>query len=175
MTNLKNFPPELNLPDLQMFDKQMGQFTTPELFYAIPLPCILMEWGQFTWETVGKNQQRGTGNIRFYIYFENYADSFSGSVNSDLALRFFDFTEQVNMFLNGLSFPNMAPLQRIGDNEDNAQDMIITSTIDFGTEISDIASDETRNFVLVDPAITVTRLNKTNRPAGNTYTNGYIL
>ncbi|MBB6131345.1 hypothetical protein [Mucilaginibacter lappiensis] len=175
MATLKDLPLELNLPDLQHFDKQMGQFTNPELSYAIPLPCVLMEYGQFNWKTVGKNQQRGDGYIRFYLYFENYADSFTGSVNQELALQFFEYSEQLNMALNGFSLPGMKSLERVSDNEDTAQDMIITSMVDFGTVIDDIASDYTRNFVMADPDVTVIRVKQTSRPPGTPFTDGFIM
>lgn len=174
MEALKDFPEELNLPDLQHFDKQMGQFTNPELFNAIPLPCILMEYGQFDWVTIGKNQQKGSGNIRFYLYFENYADSNAGSINQDLALQFFEFSEQVNMALNGFSLPGMAALERVSDNEDSNQDMIITSTVDFGTVITDVATDYTRKFVMAEPDVTVIRVKQTSRPAGTPFEDGFI-
>ena len=173
METLQNFDPTLNLPNLAWFDKQMGQFTTPELSYAIPLPCILMEYQSFSWETVGKNQQRGNGVIRFYIYFENYADAFTGSVNQDLALRFFEFTEQVNLALQGLGLPNMTPLLRVSDNEDSAEDMIITSIVDYGTIITDASTDIARNFILVDPNVTVTKVEKTSRPVRAGFIDGY--
>lgn len=173
---LKDFPiiDGLQLPDLAHFDKQMGQFSTPEFFNAIPLPCVLMEYGQFNWRTIGKNQQKGDGYIRFYLYFENYADSFNGSINEDLALQFFEFSEQLNMALNGFSLPGMAALERVSDNEDSAQDMIITSSVDFGTVITDEASDYTRNFVLVDPAVTVTKVKNSSRPPGDTFQDGFV-
>ena len=168
-------PQELNLPGLKWFDKQMGQFTTPEMSYAIPLPCILMEYQEFEWETVGKNQQRGNGTIRFYIYFENYADAFLGSVNQDLALRFFEFTEQVNLALQGLSLENMTPLLRVTDNEDSAEDMIITSQAEYGTIITDATTDYSRNFVLVDPSVTVTKVPQPTRPARAPFTDGFLI
>jgi len=166
---------DLDLPDIKSFDKQMGQFTSPELFYGAFLPCILMEYLPFTWVTIGNHQQRGAGTIRFWIYFENYADSFTGAINQELALRFFDFTEIVNVALQGLSLPGMQALERIGDNEDNAQDMIITSYIDYSTVIMDTSTDVTRNMQMVDPGITVTRLKKTTRPEATQRDGGFII
>jgi hypothetical protein len=168
------FDPALNLPGLKHFDKQMGQFNNPEMFNAIPLPCILMEYQAFDWKTIGKNQQKGNGIIRFYIYYENYADSFNGSVNESIALNFFLFTEEVHKSLNGLSLPNMAALERIGDNEDSAQDMIVTSTVDYATVINDSSSDFSRKFVLTDPAVKVEKVHQTSRPANEPYQDGFI-
>lgn len=160
--NLKNLPG--GLPDLAWFDKQMGQFTHPADFYALPLPCILMEYQQFTWQTTGNNQQRGTGNIRFYTYFENYANSFTGSVDQQTALSFFEFTEQLNLLLQGYTLPGMTPLERVGDNEDNAQDMIITSWVDYATVITDTSTDASRHTQFATPNLTISKVNPSPRP-----------
>jgi len=166
-------PTELALPGLRWFDKQMGQFSNPELAQSIPLPCILMEYQGFDWVTVGKNQQRGTGNIRFYIYFENYADAFTGSVNQTLALRFFEFTEQAHLALQGFTLQDMTALVRVSDNEDSAEDMVITSQVDYGTILTDAATDIARKFVLVNPAVTVTKVHQTSRPARVAFEDGF--
>jgi hypothetical protein len=168
-------PAGLALPGLKWFDKQMGQFTNPELAYSMPLPCILMEYQQFNWYTVGKNEQRGNGTIKFYIYFENYADAFTGSVNQQLALNFFDFTEYVNLALQGFHLPNMSALDRVTDNEDSAEDMIITSMAEYGTIITDTTTDESRNFVLTNPAVNVTRVPQTSRPGRGGFTDGFVI
>ena len=175
MDTLKSFPSDLDLPDLAWFDKQMDQFANPELALAIPLPCILMEYRQFEWQNVGKNQQRGTGNIRFYVYFENYADSFTGTVNPQLATRFFDFTEQVNLALQGYTLANMTPLTRTSDNNDIGNNMIMTAIVDYGTIITDSTTDEESKFVLVEPNVTVTRVDQTSRPAADGYVDGYLV
>jgi hypothetical protein len=161
------------LPALAWFDKQMGQFTNSELAQAIPLPCILMEYQPFTWVTVGKNVQRGNGNIRFYIYFENYADAYTGSMNQDLALQFFDFTDFANLALQGFSLDHMTALQRVGDNEDSAEDMIITSQVDYGTILTDVSTEEALRFTIVDPDVVVTKLEQSTRPVRPGFKDGY--
>lgn len=154
------------LPELKWFDKQMGQFDTPELSFALPLPTILLEFGQFTWSTVGQNNQKGEGSLRIYIYFENYANSFTGSLNQDVALQFFEFTEAVHQVLQGYGIVDvMSPMVRIGDAEDIAQDMVITSVMDYACTIFDNATDRTRNFTDVDPQLTVEYKKKSSRPA----------
>lgn len=175
MQKLSNFPADLDLPDLKWFDKQMGQFTSGDQFYSLPLPCILMEYGQFNWQTISKNQQKGTGILRFYIYFENYADSFNGSVNESLALRYFEFTEQAQMTLQGFSLPYMAPLERVTDAEDTEQDMIITSMIDYNTTIYDTSTDEQRDHILTEPDIIVERVKRISRPDRDPFKDGFII
>jgi len=167
--------PALNLKGLQWFDKQMGQFSNPQLALAIPLPCILMEYQTFQWTTIGKNHQKGNGSIKFYVYFENYADAFTGSVNQELALQFFLFTEQVNMALQGFTLPGMSPLQRITDNEDSAEDMIITSVVEYGTILVDKSAREARKYVMVEPDILVEKVDSTTRPVKPTFKDGYVI
>jgi hypothetical protein len=159
-------PTDEPLPDLKWFDKQMGQFDNPETSFALPLPTILLEFGQFVWTTTGQNNQKGEGSIRIYIYFENYANSFSGSLNQELALKYFEFTEAVHKVLQGYGIIDiMSPLVRIGDAEDIAQDMIITSVMDYSCTIFDNATDRSRNFIDVDPELTVEYKKESSRPA----------
>lgn len=156
-----------DLPGLQWFDKQMGQFDSPELSYAVPLPVVLLEYGQFTWTTIGQNQQKGEGTLRFYIYFENYANSFDGSLNQDMALCFWEFTEMVHLALQGFGIKDkMSALERIGDAEDIAQDMVITSVMEYSATIYDNSTDRGRNFIDVEPDVTVEYKRKSSRPPG---------
>ena len=175
MGTLKNFDTGLNLPDLAFFDKQMGQFSRPETSYALPLPCILMELRNFSYETLGKNQQKGNGILRFYIYFENYADGFAGSANQAQALRFYAFSEKVNLALQGFALPNMAPLTRVFETEDNKEDMIITSIIDYGTIITDTSTNESANFSLANPSLSVNKVHGIKRPPQGGFVDGFLM
>lgn len=152
------------LPDLALFDKQMGQFTSPELALILPTPMVLMQFLDFGWETSAANIQKGKGIIRFSIYFENYSNSFTGSIDQDIALRFFEFTEAVHLALQALTLDYMTPLQRVGDAEDTEQDMIIMSVMDYETIIIDVATNRHRSFILSDPTVQVDYKKKTTRP-----------
>jgi hypothetical protein len=170
------FTPEMALPGLAWFDKQMGQFTAPDLATAMPLPCILMEYQPFNWRRIGKGVQHGTGSIRLYIYFENYASSFNGSFNQQTALNFFMFTEQVNAIFEGYSIENkMMKLERISDNEDTAEDMIITSTVDYGTVIYDKSIATFNGGVPVDANLIVNKVDSTGRPARQSFIDGFVI
>lgn len=154
-----------HLPHLQWYDKQMAQFSDAETSFALPLPAILIEFGQFTWTTAGKNTQRGEGVLRFYTYFENYANSFNGSLNQDLALQFWEFTEEVHKYLQGLAIEGvLSPLERVTDAEDIEQDMIITSILEYNTTIIDNSTNDTRNYIEVTPDMNVQRKKEVSRP-----------
>ncbi|MBD3748954.1 MAG: hypothetical protein IE931_05615 [Sphingobacteriales bacterium] len=161
MATLKNLT---GLPDLAWYDKQMGQFSQPELAYVVPLPAVLIEFGQFTWTTEGANTQKGEGIIRFYVYFENYSNSFNGALDQELALRYFEFTEAVHQALQGFSTTDVMPLQRVTDGEDVDQDMIITNIVEYSTTIFDRATNRKRNFTDVDPDVQVDYKKTSSRP-----------
>jgi len=162
MAQVNNLPN--GLPSLKHYDKQMGQFTSPELALMLPLPMVLLQFLDFTWETVGQNMQKGIGIIRVSIYFENYANSFTGAINQDTALQFFEFTEAVHKALQGYSINGMAALSRVGDAEDTEQDMIIMSVMDYQTTITDASTDERRNFIDADPELHVEYKKESSRP-----------
>lgn len=163
MATVKDLPD--GLPDLRWFDKQMGQFTSPELSFAVPLPAVLFEYGPITWTEASKGIQKGDGSIKVTIYFENYANSFTGSLNQDLALQFWEFTEQVHLACQGFSIPDkMGKMVRFGDAEDTEQDMIITSSNEYAVTIYDVAAYEARNFVDVDPEVIVEYKKVSSRP-----------
>lgn len=154
-----------DLPHLQWYDKQMNQFVDQETSFALPLPAVLIEFGQFTWTTTGKGVQKGEGVLRFYTYFENYANSFNGSLNQELALQFWRFTEEVNKYLQGLAIEGiLSPLDRVTDAEDIEQDMIITSITEYSTTIFDSSTNETRNYIEVNPDMNVERKKQITRP-----------
>jgi hypothetical protein len=137
------------IPNLKFVDKQMGQFNSPDLYHASPLPCILISFGRTTWNSDSRQQQSGDSIIRFYIYFENYADSFQGSLNQDKALQFFEFNEKVHQALQGLSGYGYTQLERVSDEDDQDHDMIIGTVFEYSTTITDDSADDARNHTTV--------------------------
>jgi len=76
------------VPTLKGFDKDKGQFENHSN-HVLPLPYILMSFGRTSYETQGNQAQKGNLSLRFRIGYENYADSFNGSINQEKALEFF--------------------------------------------------------------------------------------
>jgi hypothetical protein len=157
------FLPEMNLPGLAWVDKQMGQMNHPELSQLVPLPAILIGFRKTTWNSESRRVQKGDSVLTFWVYFENYADSFTGSINQDIALRFFEFNEQVHLALQGYDGDLFTRLDRISDEEDEEQDMIIGTLFEYSTIISDRSADEHRNYQVV-----------TNTSATPAYVNGIV-
>jgi hypothetical protein len=162
--NLKNLPD--GLPDLKWFDKQMGQFNQPDTAFTIPLPAVLMEYGPVVWETTGVNNQKGSGKLKFTVYYENYAGSFTGSSDQVLALQFFDFTTAIHRVLQGFGIDDlMSAMTRTGDAEDITQDTIIASVMEYSMTVFDHSTDRTRNYIDVDPDLSMAYKDKSSRPA----------
>lgn len=146
------------LPNLAWVDKQMGQFIHPELFNSIPLPGVLISFRKTQWENIGRQVQKGNAIITFWVYFENYADSFEGSMNQDKAIQFFDFNEAVHVALQGLFGESFTDLVRLSDEDDEDHDMIIGTIFEYGTTINDTSSDGQRKSVMVSDKIPVGKI-----------------
>ncbi len=140
---------DMNLPNLVFFDKQMGQMNHPELFNAIPLPAILFSFRRIDWESESRRVQKGNAIFTFWAYFENYADSFNGSMNQEKAIQFFDFNEAVHKALQGLEGEYFTSLDRVSDEDDEDHDMIIGTIFEYATTVADSSADEHRKYTAV--------------------------
>jgi hypothetical protein len=158
----------LPLPNLVWVDKQMGQFNHPELSQLVPLPAILIGYRKTTWDSESRRVQKGNAILTFWVYFENYADSFTGSMNQDKALQFFDFNEAVHQALQGYDGDLFTALDRLSDEDDENQDMIIGSIFEYSTLITDTSADEHRKYTIVtNKGATPQYVNAITRPINN--------
>jgi hypothetical protein len=159
------FTPEMSLPGLVWVDKQMGQFNHPELAQLVPLPAILIGFRKTNWDSESRRVQKGDSIITFWVYFENYADSFTGSMNQDKALQFFDFNEEVHKALQGYDGDLFTALDRATDEDDEDQDMIIGTIFEYSTVIADSSADEHRKYqVITDATATGKYVHQITRP-----------
>jgi hypothetical protein len=152
-----------NIETLAFVDKYRGQLDTPGIF-TFPRPAVFISFGRFEWESMVNGSQRGEGLIKFRIVVENYADSYEGSVNQDLALDFFEFNEKVHEALQGLSGTYFSNLKRKTDEDDEDHGNLIVTVMEYQTTLIDNSANETKNYVLVDPAINVMYKNKQEFP-----------
>lgn len=143
------FNEDMAMPGLKLVDKQMGQFNHPELAQLLPLPAILIGFRKTNWESQSRSVQSGSSILTFWVYYENYADSFVGSMNEDIALKFFDFNEAVHQALQGYDGDLFTALDRISDEDDEEQDMIIGTIFEYTTIITDSSADADRKATAV--------------------------
>lgn len=160
------------LPSIKWIDKYNSQILNLAKELPIPYPAIFLQFVTFNWTTASNKVQKGSGIIRVYVAFENYADSYLGSVNQDKALAFFEFNQEVYKALEGTSGPGFTGLSRVTDTEDVDHDMLILSVTDYSTQLLDDSADETKNHQLVDPDVIVI---KGERPVVTPANNDFII
>lgn len=160
-----------SIPSLQWIDKNMGQIATMDQQLPIPMPGILIGFGSTQWLTISAGLKQGQAIISIITLYENYADSFTGSVNQDIALSYFDFTELVTTALEGFSGPNFTPLILIADQEDEDHANFIVTVLQFSTVITNTSSVN-KNTTTVEPELSVTYNNEKSRPEG--FKSGFV-
>lgn len=153
-----------NIPTLKWFDKDKGQL---ENFsnHVIPLPAVFMSYGRTPYTSESNNVQKGKPVLRFRIAYESYEDSFSGSINQDKALAFFDFNESVYKALQGLTLTYAKTLNRIADEDDLQHKNMIVTIQEYEATLFDDSAEEGKTFVLADAELDVTYVKKLSRPA----------
>lgn len=152
---------------LKGFDKDKGQFDDMSN-HILPMPYILMSFGNTPYQTLSNKVQKGTVNLRFKIGYENYADSYKGSINQEKALEFFEFNEAVYKALQGLSTTYLRNLERTSDEDDDNHKNIIITIYDFTGTLIDDSAEEGKNFTLVEPELDVKYKNKLSKPVTTT-------
>ena len=135
---------------LKMVDKDKGQLDDMSNF-VIPMPAVFVSFGRFEWENLSLGSQTGTGVIRFRVAVENYADSYTGSINQDKALAFFEFNEKVHQALQGLSGSYFSALNRVSDEDDQEHKNVIVTVFEYGTTLVDNSANTKKSYVLADP------------------------
>ena len=162
------------IESLEFVDKYRGQLDAQGIF-TFPRPAVFISFARFEWESTVDGSQRGQGLIKFRIVVENYADSYEGSVNQDLALEFFDFNEKVHEALQGLSGTYFSSLNRKTDEDDEDHGNVIVTIMEYETTLVDNSACETKNYVLVDPALNVEYKNKQEFPVATPETPAFII
>jgi hypothetical protein len=150
-----------SLPGLKWVDRNNGQLQHMDNELPIPRPAILIEYGRFEWKTLGGKTQLGQGTIKFYLLWENYASTFEtpngASSNQDEALKFFEFLEQLHLALEGFSGELFTPLSRVADVDDTNHDNLMVPSMEYSTQVSDTSAIQNKNYVTINPGITVKR------------------
>ena len=99
---------------------------------------------------------------------ENYADSYTGSINQDKALAFFEFNEKVHQALQGLCGTYFGALARVADEDDQDHKNVIVTVFEYETTIIDSSANTKKSYVLADPELDV-RHKKTLPERGDAY------
>lgn len=146
------FAEQQNLPNLIWVDKDFGQAQLiQEGIINLPMPAILISFKTPTWVSRLSKTQTGETLIRIRILFENYADSFQGSINQEKAIQFFEFTEKAHLALQNLQGENFTSLTRTADEEDDDHNNVVVSDIFYTTLITDASAEGNNTTVVTEP------------------------
>lgn len=129
------FEDSSNIPSLRWVDKKHGQ--SPEIASFVPLPAVLFRFAETNWDNHFGNGQGGVSLIEFEIWFENYADSYEGSINQDKAIQYFEFNDAVFKALQGFNGSGFSSLHRVYDLDDDDHENVIITKLGFETRITD--------------------------------------
>lgn len=143
-----------NVEGLEFVDKDKGQLEDISNF-VFPRPAVFMSFGRFEYTSTGTRTKVGKGVIRFRTAIENYADSYTGSINQEQALAFFEFNEMVHQALEGLSGTYFTSLNKIADEDDTDHKNVIVTVLEYECSLADDSADQKKNFVLTDPDLDI--------------------
>jgi hypothetical protein len=147
-----------HMPSLQWFDKDFGQADLiKEGIVALPMPAALISFRTPNWSSALSGVQQGSTTIRVRILWENYADSFQGSINQDKAIQFFEFNELAHKALQGFSGEFFSGLDRNADDEDDDHTNVVITDMFYATIITDDSSDNTGFEPITDPLAKTTQ------------------
>ena len=141
-----------NVEGLQYVDKDKGQLEDLSN-HVFPRPAVFISFGRFEYTSTGTKVKVGKGIIRFRAAVENYADSYTGSINQQQALAFFEFNEKVHQALEGLSGTYFTNLTKVADEDDADHRNVIVTILEYECNLADDSADAKKSFVLADPEL----------------------
>lgn len=154
---------EAQVEELIYIDKDRGQIEKENVI-MVPKPAVLIAFMRFEWSDIGNGIKQGKGGIRVRVICENYAESYSGSIDQELALAFFDLNEKVDAALEGLSGSKFSEMKKIADEDDLDHNNIIVTVYEYETTITDDTKANCTKMIKVDAEPIVKYVKKENLP-----------
>lgn len=154
---------ETQVEELIYIDKDRGQ-VEKENVLIVPKPAVLIAFMRFEWSDIGNGIKEGKGTVRVCVICENYAEIYTGSIDQDLAIAFFDLNEKVDAALEGLSGTKFSELKKIADEDDLDHGNIIVTVYEYETTIIDDKKAICTHMVKIDAEPIVKYVKKENLP-----------
>ncbi|WP_312399526.1 hypothetical protein [Chryseobacterium sp.] len=154
---------QIEVPELIYIDKDRGQ-AEKENEILLPKPAVLFAFLRFEWSEIGSGVREGKGTIRVRIICENYAESYTGSIDQELALQFFDLNEKIDSALDGFSGSKFSKLIKTADEDDLDHNQVIITVYEYEVTITDDSKANNKNMVQVDATPIVKYVKKENLP-----------
>ncbi len=154
---------ESQVEELIYIDKDRGQ-TEKENVVIVPKPAVLIAFMRFEWSDIGNGIKLGKGLVRVRVICENYAESYSGSIDQELALAFFDLNDKVDAALEGLSGTKFSEMKKVSDEDDLDHNNVIVTVYEYETTITDDTRANCSKMIKVDAEPVVNYIAKENLP-----------
>ena len=154
---------ESHVSELVYIDKDRGQIEKENVI-MVPKPAVLIAFMRFEWSDIGAGIKQGKGIIRVRVICENYAESYSGSIDQELALAFFDLNEKVDEALEGFSGTKFSEMKKVADEDDLDHNNIIITVYEYETTITDDTKANCSKMIKVDAEPVVHYIAKENLP-----------
>ncbi|WP_312296862.1 hypothetical protein [Chryseobacterium sp.] len=154
---------ESRVEQLVYIDKDRGQ-VEKENVIMVPKPAVLIAFMRFEWSDIGGGVKQGKGLVRVRVICENYAESYSGSIDQELALSFFDLNEKVDAALEGFSGTKFSEMKKVSDEDDLDHNNVIVTVYEYETTIIDDSKAECLKMIKVDAEPVVHYIAKENLP-----------
>lgn len=154
---------DVEVEELIYIDKDRGQIEKENIL-LVPKPAVLIGFLRFEWTDIGNGIKQGTGTIRARVICENYAESYSGSIDQEKALEFFDLNEKVDAALEGLVGTNFSELKKTADEDDLDHNNVIVTVYEYETVITDDTKANCTKMTQVDAKPFVNYVKKENLP-----------
>ena len=154
---------ETRVEELIYIDKDRGQ-VEKENVIMIPKPAALIAFMRFEWSDIGGGIKEGKGIVRVRVICENYAESYSESIDQELALAFFDLNEKVDTTLEGLSGTKFSEMKKTADEDDLDHNNIIVTVYEYETIIIDDTKANCSKMIKVNAEPVINYVAKENLP-----------
>jgi len=110
-TAIKNKAKE-SLPWVNYIDLQKGQFRRQENHYPIPLPALLIEFGNVTYANTLQGKQTGEVSINIELYLPCVTDSFDDAELETETIQLLDRWDELYHVLHALNIEQITKLTR---------------------------------------------------------------
>ena len=145
-----------NLPEIQWCDlwHEQVSYLTSEL--PFPTPAVFISLNMLNTEDKGLKGQLCNTQIDFYLFFETFSDSYSGSINRDSALNFLNQLTEIHKLFHGTSGTNFSEMRRVDMKREDSGDSGNLYRISFQCTVDDMSAMEEYNDTDVED-IVITR------------------
>lgn len=105
-----------NISMVKWLDLWHNQINFLDTEHPFPTPAVFLGFRSNAMQDLGTKVQKVTLQVDVYIYYETFADTYTGAFNQDAALAFLELFDSINQLLHGSSGTNYSSMRRTAFN-----------------------------------------------------------